>query len=149
MAALKSLIREHKVPAFFTLTLGMNFALGIPGIALMSTGQSFLKIIGFYLLRVAVFSPVMSGILVARLSDRQSEGSRRTVHWITFSVVGVVAWIVGTLQMKSTMPAGGGMPLTRIMLLNGPLALLPALVFSRAFSGNLNVGRYLATLVRP
>jgi membrane protease YdiL (CAAX protease family) len=51
--------------------------------------------------------------------------------------------------MKSTMPAGGGMPLTRVILLNGPIALLPAFVFSRAFSRSLSVSKYLTTLVRP
>jgi len=38
----------------------MNFVLGIPGIALLSTGQPVFKVVGFYFLRVAIFSPVSS-----------------------------------------------------------------------------------------
>jgi len=146
---LKPLISKHQVVAFFTLTLAMNFLLGIPGIVLLATGQPLCRIVGFYLLRTAIFSPVMSGLFITWLNDERREGDRRAARWITFGVVGILAWIVGALQMKSTMPPQGGLSISSIILLNGPLALLPAFVFSRASSGSLNIRKYLVTLLRP
>jgi membrane protease YdiL (CAAX protease family) len=143
------LVGKHQVIAFFTLTLGMNFLLGIPGIVLVSLSQPFLRIVGFYLLRIAIFSPVMSGIFITWLSDIRREGGRRAARWIIFGAVGVLAWIVGALQMKSTMPPQGGLSILSIILLNGPLALLPAYVFSRALSSSLGLRKYLITLIKP
>jgi membrane protease YdiL (CAAX protease family) len=149
LISLKSSINKHQIIAFFTFTLGINFLLGIPGILLMGTSQLLLRIVGFYLLRVAVFSPVISGMLVTGMHDTQSRDSRREASWIIFVVIGVLAWAVGTLQMSSTMSTQGGLPIRTIMLLNGPIALLPAFVFCRAFSRNPNMRKYLVTLVKP
>jgi membrane protease YdiL (CAAX protease family) len=127
----------------------MNFILGIPGIVLSTAGQPSLRIVGFYLLRIAIFSPVMSGIFITTLNDEQPKNNGRSARWTLFGVIAVLAWIVGSLQMKSMMPQDGGLSMAAIMLLNIPVALLPAFVFSRALSGRTELRKYLKTLIRP
>ena len=142
-------VKKHQITVFFILTLGMNFILGIPGILLSATGQPHFRIMGFYLLRVAIFSPVLSGIFITALNDEKPISNGRSARWALFGVIAALAWTVGSLQMKSMMPPNGGLSMTTIMLLNFPVALLPAFVFSRALSGRAGLKKYLGTLIKP
>jgi membrane protease YdiL (CAAX protease family) len=142
-------VNQHQVVAYFVMTLGLNFVLGIPGIALLSTGQPVFKVVGFYLLRVAIFSPVISGIFITSMNDSGSGDEKRSARRITFFAIWIFAWLVGTLQMKSTMPPDGGLSLAALILLNAPLGLLPAFVFSRAFARSSSMREYLRTLLKP
>ena len=146
---LRIFVGKHQIAAFFILTLGMNFILGIPGIILSATGQPSFRIMGFYLLRVAIFSPVLCGIFITALNDEQPKSNGRSARWALFGVIAALAWIVGSLQMKSMMPPGGGLSMAAIMLINFPIALLPAFVFSRALSGRAAFRKYLGTLIKP
>lgn len=146
---MRSWITKHQVVAFFASAIAMNFVLGIPGVLLLTLSQTVLKFIGFYLLRMAVFSPVLSGILLVRLGEPESACNGKKVCWIVFGAVALLAWAVGTLQMKITMPSGVGLSMIHLILLNGPVALLPAYVFSRAVSSSSGLRTYLGSLIRP
>jgi membrane protease YdiL (CAAX protease family) len=140
-------IRGHPLEAFFLLAIGMSFILLFPAVLIIPQEGMVGQILGFYLARIGVYSPVLAGMFVARIiqPDRQRVSLARRLG--VFLPVWAGAEIIHTASLRLT--ASPDISLSVLIVVSLPVALLPALVISSAFSGPVGVKQLLATLVRP
>jgi membrane protease YdiL (CAAX protease family) len=140
-------IRRHPIEAFFLLAIAMSFGLLFPVILIIPQEDLFGQILGLYLARIGVYSPVLAGMFVARLiqpaRQRVSLGRRLAV----FLPVWFIAAIIHTASLR--LIAQPGTSLIALIVVSVPVALLPAFVVSSAYFGADGVRDMLATLVRP
>ena len=152
MNRLTKWVGQHHLAAFFVLAYAITWAAIIPAVALRSDDRELVQVLVFYLGRIGVYGPVLAGILVTRAAapdrgDPNRGRSSRAARWIAFFATWVVAWAVGCLHLRRA--ASGEIPLTAIVVLCVPAAMLPAFVVSRAFSRVASLRHYLSTLLRP
>jgi hypothetical protein len=144
-------IKAYPIIFFFTLTLLSMFTLGFSLVYLASmdiTDQPLLQILMLYAGRLAVYSPVLVGILVTSqtLPDRSPESAR--VRWLSFGIVWLVALVISALDLRRNIPEEA-LGWVALLVLSIPIAILPAYVLSSAFSRVTSLREYLLTLVRP
>ena len=140
-------IRKHPIEAFFLLAIAIAFALLFPAVLIVPKNTMFGQILGFYLARVAVFSPVLAGMFVVRITQPQQQRVRLSRRLSVFLPAWVIAGVIQTASLKLTAPPGTAM--IGLILISLPVSLLPAFVISMAFSGSDGVRQMLATLLRP
>jgi membrane protease YdiL (CAAX protease family) len=142
-------LRERPVVSFFLLTLAVNYVLLFPVVLLRdSVDQSLVAILVIYAPRLAVYSPVLVGMLIARWlrPARTSTSVRR--RRIIFGLVWLVALAVYVLETRDGY-AEFGIGLETVIPLSMPIALLPAFVVSGALSRITGIKEYLSSLIRP
>jgi membrane protease YdiL (CAAX protease family) len=143
----KEWVKQHPVTAFFLSAIAICFATLFPAIYLVPRDAGLFGILGFYLGKIGVYSPVLAGMFVTQMIQpgrHQSSFLRR----LKFSLpVWFVALLVNIASLRLTAPPS--VPLAGLIILSVPVALLPAWVISSAVSGSDGVKRMLATLVRP
>jgi membrane protease YdiL (CAAX protease family) len=144
-------MKAHPIVSFFALTLAMMYILFFPAFYLYQMGladQTLLQVLILYMSRLAVYSPVLAGMLVTRwtLPDRSPVSASK--RWLTFGIVWLVALIISTLDLwrGNPDPTVGWVPM---LIISIPIAILPAFVFSSAFSRVTSLREYLSTLVHP
>jgi membrane protease YdiL (CAAX protease family) len=105
------------------------------------------QILGFYLSRIGVYSPVLAGMFIARII----QPDRQRVSWARRLLVFIPVWFIAEIVQTSSLwlSVTPGTSLTLLIILSLPAALLPAFVISSAYSGTDGVRQMLATLVRP
>jgi membrane protease YdiL (CAAX protease family) len=143
----KESVKRNPVTAFFLLAIATCFATLFPAIYLVPHDAGVFGILGFYLGKIGVYSPVLAGILVTRIiqpGQHQRPFGRRLKISLP---VWLIAVIINIASLKLTAPPT--VPLAGLIVLSLPVALLPAWVISSAVSGSDGVKRMLATLVRP
>lgn len=146
MNKLTGWIKQHQVATFFVITFATAFGIMVPGIIVFSGDQFLNQIIQFHMARLGVFGPVLAGMIITKLViPGHRKGSRRA-RWIVFFPTWILAWSVSVLYIQHTTPSDN---LPIIILVTGPVALLPAFVISGAFSRIEGIRSYLSTLVRP
>jgi membrane protease YdiL (CAAX protease family) len=140
-------VKRYPVTAFFLSAIGICFAALFPAIYLVPHDAGVFGILGFYLGKIGVYSPVLAGVFVTRMIQpgrRQSSFVRRLKLSLP---VWFIALLINIASLKLTAPPS--VPLAGLIILSVPVALLPAWVISSAVSGGDGVKRMLATLVRP
>jgi membrane protease YdiL (CAAX protease family) len=147
MNELHNWIRRHPIEAFFLLGIAICFGTLFPAVLIIPQEGIFGQILSFYLARIGCYSPVLAGMFVARViqpgRQRVSLGRRLLV----FLAAWFIAEIIHTASLGLTVQPGTSR--IALIVLSLPVALLPALVISSAFSGPDGIKLMLATLVRP
>jgi membrane protease YdiL (CAAX protease family) len=148
MKRLTDWIRRHPLAAFFTIAIVLMFALFFPVLYLSSLDQPIVQVIVLYLARLAVYSPVLAGMIVTRWIAAERSPTSVKKRWLVFGIVWIVALAVYALDVRRSVPedALGWLPLIVILI---PVAVLPAFVFASTFSKVTSIRAYLSTLIRP
>jgi len=144
-------MKTHPIVSFFILTLVLLYILLFPAFYLYQMGladQPLLQVLILYISRLAVYSPVLAGILVTRWTLPVRGPVSASKRWLTFGIVWLVALIISTLDLwrSNPDPTVGWVPM---LIISIPIAISPAFVFSSAFSQVTSLRDYLSTLVRP
>jgi membrane protease YdiL (CAAX protease family) len=139
-------IRRHPIVAFFLLGIAMCFGLLFPAILISQQGM-FGQILSFYLGGLGAYSPVVAGMLVARIVQPGKQQVPLVRRLSVFLPVWLVASLIRMASLRLMVPPS--VPLFGLLILSLPVALLPALVISSAFSGTEGVKHLLATLFKP
>lgn len=140
-------IRNHQLVAFFIIVFA--FWPGIPVLTFV-VFPSFLssnRLAQLYLSRVAIYGPALAGMIVTLVAAGKDQTDSSTKRWIAFLISWSIAIIASVFYHLRIEPLGES--LTETITLLVPIALLPAVVISGAYSGSTNLRSYLSTLVRP
>jgi membrane protease YdiL (CAAX protease family) len=143
----KEWIRRHPIEAFFLLGIAICFVTLFPAVLIIPQEGIFGQILSFYLGRIGVYSPVLAGMFVARIIKPGRQRVSLARRLLVFLPVWFIAEIIHTASLELTAPPDTS--LIALIVLSLPVALLPALVISSAFSGADGVKQMLKTLVRP
>lgn len=148
MKGLSTWIRARPLAVFFTTAIGLMFALSSTALYLSSLDNPVMQLLPEYMGRVAVYSPVLAGMLVTRWIAAERSPTSTRKRRLVFGIVWVVALAVYALNARLSVPEDvlGWIPL---ILISIPVALLPAYVFSSAFSRVTSIRDYLSTLIHP
>lgn len=140
-------IRSHQLIAFFLVAIVICFGTLFPVILVIPQESMTGQILGYYLAKFGVYSPVLAGMFVAWIvqPDRQRVSLIRRL--LVFLPVWFIAIVIHIASFKLTAPPDT--TLLGMLILSVPVALLPALVIASAFSGTDGVKQLLATIVRP
>ena len=144
-------METHPIVSFFILTLVLLYILLFPALYLYQMGladQPLLQILILYISRLAVYSPVLAGMLVTRWTLPVRSPVSASKRWLTFGIVWLVALIISTLDLwrSNPDPTVGWVPM---LIISIPIAILPAYVVSSSFSRVSSLQDYLSTFVRP
>jgi membrane protease YdiL (CAAX protease family) len=143
----KEWMSKHPLPAFFIFAIAICFATLFPAIYLIPHGASVWSILGFYIGKIGVYSPVIAGIFVTKVilpGRHHVSFSRRLKYSLP---VWIAALFISAADLRLTAPPS--VPLTGLIILSIPVSLLPAWVVSSAFAGSDSVRNMLKTLVKP
>jgi membrane protease YdiL (CAAX protease family) len=148
MKRLTKWVRRYPLAAFFMIAIVSMFALFFPALYLSLLDQPIMQVFVLYLARVAVYSPVLAGMMVTRLTHPQQSPTSAKKRWLSLGITWIVALAVFALELRRSVPEDelGWAPL---IVLSIPVAFLPAFVFSSAFSRVTSIRDYLSTLIRP
>ena len=88
MKAIIGWMKSHPLISFFTLALVITWGLLIPVLALIQAGfvnqSDLMAVLLLYTARLAIYGPVLAGIIVTRwITPEQNPGSARK-QWLTF-----------------------------------------------------------------
>lgn len=140
-------IRRYPIEAFFLLGIAICFLTLFPVVLIIPQNDTLGQILGFYLSRIGVYSPVLAGMFIARIiqPDRQRVSLARRL--LVFLPVWFIAEIIQASSLR--LSAAPEASTIAIAIFSLPAALLPAFVISSAYSGPDGVKQMLATLIRP
>jgi membrane protease YdiL (CAAX protease family) len=147
MNHLKDWITRHQLMAFFLVGIALCFGTLFPVILVIPQESMIGQILGYYLAKIGVYSPVLAGMFVARIVQPGCQRVSLTRRLLVFLPVWFIAVIIHIASFKLTAPSDS--TLIGLFVLSLPVALLPALVITSAISGADGVKQLLATLVRP
>ena len=158
MKTMVNWMKSHPLTLFFSLALVITWGL------LVGLGLALAVVLNFALAgivnqsdlmdvslintgRLIVYGPVLAGMIVTRwITPEQNPGSARK-RWLTFGIVWIIALVVSALGLQQESASNIG--LVPLLIISIPIALLPAFVFSSAFSKVASLRDYLSTLVHP
>ena len=142
MKSLKNGIKNHPVVAFFVLTFGISWPLFVICLFLFPGNMAIQGTLG----TVAVFAPVLSGIIISALTDNkpdEKQGLKRATGFFLSWLLSSLVLVLFIWQVRGASIQVG------IIVFCSLLALLPAYVLSCAFSKRTGVREYLGSLMRP
>jgi uncharacterized protein len=144
-------MKTHSSVSFYILTLVLLYILLFSAFYLYQMGhtdQPLLQVLILYISRLAVYSPVLAGMLVTRWTLPVRGPVSASKRWLAFGTVWLAALIISTLDLwrSNPDPTVGWVPM---LIISIPIAILPAFVFSSAFSRVTSLREYLSTLVHP
>ncbi|HVP35615.1 MAG TPA: CPBP family intramembrane glutamic endopeptidase [Terriglobales bacterium] len=140
-------IKKRPVGTFFLLAIAISFGTLFPAIYLVPRDNTLGQIIGYYIERIGIFSPVLAGVFVTKIIQ-PGRKSVSFLHRLKISFpVWLIAMVIHIANLKLTAPPN--VPITGLIMLSLPVALLPAWIISSAFSGSDGIKNMLATLVKP
>jgi CAAX protease family protein len=143
----KEWMRRRPIEAFFLLAIALSFGTLFPAIYLIPHDAGLGGIMGFYIGKIGVYSPVLAGIFVTRIIQ---PGRHRLPFARRLKIslpVWLVAMIISVANLKLTAPPS--VPMIGLIVLSIPASLLPAWVISSAFAGSEGIRNMLATLIIP
>ena len=143
MNALIAVVRRHQVVSFFVLTLFLTFGISVPSLFLLGFDHPVSDVIQFCFVQLLLFSPVLAGIIISRLTDTRPRVSGQKARWIVFLVTWVVAFVISWQTRFRYDNATVEMAAAAIR------ALIPAFILSLIFSGHVKLAEYLSTILRP
>jgi membrane protease YdiL (CAAX protease family) len=144
---LTELIKRHQLEAFFIIAIAIMCGLVFPAIFLIPKENTLGQIIGYYFARIGVYSPVIAGILVTRVT----KSPKHKVPFIRQLMFLLPVWLVALIIQMADLKlnASSGIPIIGLIILALPVSFLPTWVVSSALSGPDNVRRMLNTLIKP
>ncbi len=145
--SIKEWIKRHPIEVFFVLGITICFTTLFPAIYLVPRDNGFFSILGFYLGKIGVYSPILAGIFVTRIIQPEKQGVPIGRRLKISLPVWLIALVIHVSSLRLTAPPG--VSLIGLLVLSIPVALLPAWIISSAFSGTDGVKDMLATLIRP
>jgi len=125
----------------------MMFGLAFPAILMGPQSTTLGQLSSYYLGRLAVYSPVLAGMIVTRIHQPAALLATSARKPGIFLPVWLVSVVLQTASIAQGAPPGTN--LTQLVLVSLPVALLPAVVITMAFAGGPGMRRMLETLVRP
>jgi membrane protease YdiL (CAAX protease family) len=140
-------IKRNPIIAFSLLSISICYGTLFPAIYLLPHTGDLGSILGFYCGRIGVYSPVMAGMIVTRIlhpGHHQVSFVRRLK--VSLPVWGIAAFI-SAANLRLTAPPS--VPMTGLIILSLPVALLPAWVVSSALFGSPGIRSMLVTLIKP
>ena len=144
---IKEWIRRHPIEAFFIMAIAICYATLFPAIYFVPQDTTLGQILGYYLSRIGVYSPVLAGIFVSRIIKPDRQRVSFTRRLMISLPIWFIAVVINIANLKLSAPPG--VPLIGLIILSLPVALLPAWIVSLAFSGTDGVRNMLSTLVKP
>ena len=142
MQSIKHWIIKHQITAFFILTYGISWPLFIITMFILPGNMILQGTLG----TLAVFAPVLSGIIISAISHNKITQNPRLKHPAAF----LLAWLFSMLILVLFIWLVRGAQIRiGLIIFCGILALLPAYILSGAFSKNPGVRNYLKTLIKP
>jgi membrane protease YdiL (CAAX protease family) len=143
----KERISKHPIQAFVLLGTIFGFVTMFPALLFIPQDSDLGQLLSFYLARVGTYSPVLTGMFIARVIKPNRQKVSLSRRLLVFLPLWVVAEIVHVTSLSLSVPPDT--PLILLVILSLPVALLPAYVISSAYLGSTGVKQMLATLVRP
>lgn len=143
MSTLLAVVRRHQVASFFVLTLFITFGISVPCLFLLGFDHPVSDLIQFCFVQLLLFSPILSGIIISRLTDTQRRESSQRTRWIVFLATWVVAFVI-SWQTRFRYDNS-----TVEVVAAGIRALIPAFILSLVFSSHAKLAEYLSTILRP
>lgn len=144
---LNDLVKGKPVEAFFIIATLIMFGLLFPAIYLVPGNTTIGQILGYYMARVAVYSPVMAGFIVTRLINKHEQ----TVPFYRRPKIFLPAWIIAVViqvaDLKLTAPPQ--VKLVSLAVIAAPVSLLPAWIIVSASGGSRSIREYLSSLIKP
>jgi membrane protease YdiL (CAAX protease family) len=134
-------IKRHQVTAFFLVTFAITWGFGFSWSAIIRRQQFLWLPLAF----LATCGPGIAGILISAATNAEPRRGPRKTFWIAF----VVAWLVSLVIALANSEFLQLSPMTPQLIGLFAVAVLPvAFVVASAWSRNLSVRNYLASLVR-
>jgi len=144
---IKDWIRRHPIEVFFILAIEICYATLFPVFYFVPRDTTLGQILGYYLARIGVYSPVLAGIFVSRIIKPGRQRVSFARRLMILLPIWFFALVINIADLKLTSPPGA--TLIGLIILSLPVAFLPAWVIASAFSGTDSVRNMLSTLVRP
>jgi membrane protease YdiL (CAAX protease family) len=144
---LTELIKRHQLEAFFIIAIAIIFGLVFPAIFLIPRENTLGQIIGYYFARIGVYSPVIAGIMVTRVTKTPKHKVPFARRLMLLLPVWLLALFIQMADLK--LNASSGITTIGLIILALPVSFLPTWVVSSALSGPDNVRRMLNTLIKP
>lgn len=136
-------VRRHQVVAFFALTLFITFGISVPMLFLLRFDHPAWDVVQFCFVQLLLFSPVLAGIVISKLTSTERRASNHRAQWITFLVTWGVAFVI-SWQTRFRYDN------STVEVTNAAIrAFIPAFILSLVFSGNVRLTEYLSTILRP
>jgi membrane protease YdiL (CAAX protease family) len=142
----KHWIIENPIHGFFLIGITISFSTLFPALILIPQDSNLGQLLIFYLARIGVYSPVLTGLFIERIIRPQKTSTPTRNIPVTLSVW-IISVIILIASLKLTAPPD--LPLITLILISLPAALLPAYVVSSAISGADGVKKMLETLIKP
>jgi len=140
-------MKKNPVAAFFAVAIAISFAMLFPAIYFVPRDNTIGQILGYYISRIGIYSPVIAAIFITRVicpgRPRVPFIKKLTVSFLVW----LIALIINVASLKLTAPPGASM--FGLILLSLPVSLLPAWVITSAYSGTEGVRKMFKTLVNP
>jgi hypothetical protein len=144
---IKEWIKRYPIEAFFLLAIVICFGTLFPAIYIIPRDTTLGQILGFYVAKIGVYSPVLSGILITHISQHQQYRVSFKHRIMILIPAWAISMIIQVADLNLTAPPEASM--IGLFILALPVSLLPAWVISSAFSRNDGVRNWLETLVKP
>ena len=150
MQTLANWMKSHPLALFFSLALVLTWGLLVV-LSRVLTGlvnqSEIMDVLIQSTVRLPLYGPVLAGMIVTRwITPEQTPGSARK-RWLSFGIVWAIALAVSVLGLQQESASNiGWIPL---LIVSIPTAMLPAYVFSSAYSKAASLRDYLSTLVHP
>jgi len=147
MRRIRDWTRRHQVVSFVVLTFAFLIVVPVLGFFVWPRFFPMNRLVGLYVTRLAIYGPALAGLVVTGLVSGGERKGRRSSRALAFAVTWVVAALAGTIYHFRLEPLGETVVANFFRV--APIAVLPALVVSGAFSRRASVRAYLSSLVRP
>lgn len=145
--SIKELIKRYPIEAFFVSAIAICYVTLFPAIYLLPRNAGLGGIMGFFLGKIGVYSPVIAGMFITQIILP----GKHQISFISRLKISLPVWflavVVNTASLKLTAPPN--VPMIGLIILSIPVALLPAWVVSSAFSGSDSIRNMLKTLIKP
>lgn len=143
---LTSAIRRNPVIVFFAIAILLSFGLLFPAI-FIPQNEIIGQLLGFYLGRLGVYSPIFAGITVSYFVNSRKERQPFVRRLAVFLPTWVFATVVHTAELSLTAPTDTGVLF--LVILSAPVALLPAFTLALSISSMVGIRRMLESLTKP
>jgi len=144
---LKEFLRIHPLKAFFIIAIAIMFGLCAAVFFIIPGENTLGQILGFYLAKIAVYSPVIAGLVVTRVTKTPKNNMPFTRRLMFLLPVWLLALIIQIADLKLNAPSS--ITVIGLIIIALPVSFLPTWVVSSALSGPDNVKRMLNTLIKP
>jgi membrane protease YdiL (CAAX protease family) len=143
----KTWVTRHQIAAFLILVFLFLLAVPVLGFVVWPRLFPMSRIVALYVTRLAIYGPALAGLTVVRIASDGRRDAGRGRRGIAFLVSWAVAAVASVVYHQRVEPLSESLLGTLIRV--APIAVLPAVVISGAFSSVAAVRTYLSSLVRP